>query len=85
MAERVIEDAPLHRSPNAGWPEAATAHALNIALSGPRSYNGTLQDFPYVNADGIRDLHPQHIDEVIMLLWKTWALALLPALAALLF
>jgi len=31
-------DAPRHRSPNAGWPEAALAGALGLALAGPRRY-----------------------------------------------
>lgn len=31
-------DAPRHRSPNAGWPEAAMAGALGLALAGPRHY-----------------------------------------------
>ena len=30
-------DARLHRSPNAGWPEAAMAGALGLRLAGPRS------------------------------------------------
>lgn len=33
-------DAPRHRSPNAGWPEAAMAGALGLALGGPRRYGG---------------------------------------------
>jgi adenosylcobinamide-phosphate synthase len=33
-------DAGHHRSPNAGWPEAAMAGALGIRLSGPRVYDG---------------------------------------------
>lgn len=33
-------DAGYHRSPNAGWPEAAMAGALGIRLSGPRVYDG---------------------------------------------
>ncbi len=33
-------DAGHHRSPNAGWPEAAMAGALGIRLSGPRIYDG---------------------------------------------
>jgi adenosylcobinamide-phosphate synthase len=36
----VVRDAPRHRSPNAGYPEAAMAGALNLALAGPRSYAG---------------------------------------------
>jgi adenosylcobinamide-phosphate synthase len=33
-------DARYHRSPNAGWPEAAFAGALGLAIAGPRSYHG---------------------------------------------
>ncbi|MFZ1920598.1 MAG: adenosylcobinamide-phosphate synthase CbiB [Xanthobacteraceae bacterium] len=32
-------DAPRHRSPNAGYPEAAMAGALGLSLAGPRVYN----------------------------------------------
>lgn len=38
----VRRDAGKHRSPNAGWPEAAMAGALGLALAGPRVYGGTL-------------------------------------------
>ncbi|HRN83595.1 MAG TPA: adenosylcobinamide-phosphate synthase CbiB [Hyphomicrobium sp.] len=34
----VRRDAPRHRSPNAGWPEAAMAGALGLRLAGPRIY-----------------------------------------------
>ncbi|MEM9170741.1 MAG: adenosylcobinamide-phosphate synthase CbiB [Pseudomonadota bacterium] len=34
----MARDAPRHRSPNAGWPEAAMAGALGVRLSGPRAY-----------------------------------------------
>jgi cobalamin biosynthesis protein CobD/CbiB len=37
-ALRRRRDGPKHRSVNAGWPEAAMAHRLGLALSGPRSY-----------------------------------------------
>lgn len=36
----VRRDARHHRSPNAGWPEAAMAGALGIRLAGPRVYGG---------------------------------------------
>jgi len=36
----VMRDASRHRSPNAGYPEAAMAGALDLALAGPRSYAG---------------------------------------------
>jgi len=38
----VRRDARYHRSPNAGYPEAAIAGALGLALAGPRVYGGVL-------------------------------------------
>ncbi len=40
----VRRDATRHRSPNAGWPEAAMAGALGLALAGPRIYGSELVD-----------------------------------------
>ncbi len=40
----IFRDARHHRSPNAGWPEAAMAGALGLALAGPRVYGGVLVD-----------------------------------------
>ncbi|MFC4170217.1 adenosylcobinamide-phosphate synthase CbiB [Teichococcus aestuarii] len=37
----VRRDARHHRSPNAGWPEAAMAGALGLRLAGPRVYGNT--------------------------------------------
>lgn len=37
-------DAPRHRSPNAGYPEAAIAGALGLSLAGPRIYGGVRLD-----------------------------------------
>src|SRR5580704_7698914 len=37
-------DAPRHRSPNAGYPEAAMAGALGLSLAGPRVYGGVRFD-----------------------------------------
>ena len=36
----MVRHAPRHSSPNAGWPEAAMAGALGLALLGPRHYEG---------------------------------------------
>jgi adenosylcobinamide-phosphate synthase len=43
-ARAVWRDAPRHRSPNAGWPEAAMAGALGLKLAGPRVYGATMVD-----------------------------------------
>ena len=50
----VWRDAGRHRSPNAGWPEAAMAGALGLRLAGPRVYGATLVDDAWMG-----DGHPQ--------------------------
>lgn len=73
---KIAADASLHRSPNAGWPEAAMAYKLNIALAGPRSYDGQRTDFPYVNTTGKRKLTPTDIADTTKTLWAAWWIAL---------
>jgi len=41
----------LHKSPNAGYPEAAFAGALKIRLGGPNVYHGTLVAKPYIGKE----------------------------------
>ncbi|MFN3687221.1 adenosylcobinamide-phosphate synthase CbiB [Salinarimonas sp.] len=41
-------DARRHRSPNAGWPEAAMAGALGLRLAGPRVYGNIRVDDAYM-------------------------------------
>jgi adenosylcobinamide-phosphate synthase len=72
----IWRDASLHRSPNAGWPEAAMAASLGVALAGPRSYHGERRDYPFVNAEGRHDIGADQIDAAVHLLWRTWGLAL---------
>lgn len=80
----ILRDAPKHRSPNAGWPESALAPVLNVALSGPRSYDGVRKDYPWVWPEGRRDPGPDDIDAAADALWRVWgallAIAILFAL-----
>lgn len=45
-------DASRHRSPNAGWPEAAFAGALGLAIAGPRAYHGKMVEDHWMGAGG---------------------------------
>jgi adenosylcobinamide-phosphate synthase len=51
----LLRDAGKHRSPNAGWPEAAMAGALGLSLAGPRHYGGILVDDAEMGAGGRRE------------------------------
>jgi adenosylcobinamide-phosphate synthase len=46
----MMRDASKHRSPNAGWPEAAMAGALDLRFGGPREYDGETEDLPWMGA-----------------------------------
>ena len=51
-------DASTHASPNAGWPEAAFAGALGLALGGPRTYPGQGTKEHWIGGDGKRKYGP---------------------------
>lgn len=82
----VAREARRHRSPNAGWPEAAAARVLGVALSGPRAYGGREEHHPFVNPAGLHAIGASEIDAATATLWRTWrllvALALLGAFAS---
>ena len=59
-------DAPKHSSPNAGWPEAAMAGALDVALGGPRAYGGQTSNLPYMG-DGATSLSSSTIRKALQL------------------
>jgi adenosylcobinamide-phosphate synthase len=81
--DRMLKDAPRHRSPNAGWPEAAMAGALGIALAGPRTYyGGRVGDSHWVNEPGRREIGSGEIREALALYLR--ACLLQAALVALL-
>ncbi|WP_299369473.1 adenosylcobinamide-phosphate synthase CbiB [uncultured Tateyamaria sp.] len=71
----IKRDAALHRSPNAGWPEAAMAQSMGLALAGPRSYDGKMRDLAWVNGSGRRELTPRDIDAAVVIVWKAWGAA----------
>jgi adenosylcobinamide-phosphate synthase len=60
-----MTDHGLHRSPNAGWPEAAMAGALDLALAGPRVYGGETVAEPMLNAAGRRVAAPGDIEDAL--------------------
>jgi adenosylcobinamide-phosphate synthase len=62
----VLRDASRHRSPNAGYPEAAMAGALGLALAGPRIYGGIKIDDAMMG-DGRRDATAADIRAALML------------------
>ena len=78
-------EAPRHRSPNAGWPEAAMAYRLGASLSGPRRYDGVLHDYPFVNPAGRKRIGPAQIDAACRVLWQVWVLGVSATIVAALF
>ncbi len=74
-------DARLHKSPNAGWPEAAMAGALGVSLAGARQYDGVMVEDAEMNAGARRDVDARDIRRALALYWR--ADALLGALVAL--
>jgi adenosylcobinamide-phosphate synthase len=75
----VLRDAARHRSPNAGYPEAAMAGALSLSLAGPRVYGGVKVDDATMG-DGRRDATAADIRGALVL--YRYADAILIALVA---
>lgn len=57
-------DAAKHRSPNAGWPEAAMAGALGLKLGGPRVYGGSPVDDSWMG-NGTAEATPDDIERAL--------------------
>jgi adenosylcobinamide-phosphate synthase len=74
-------DAALHRSVNAGWPEAAMAGSLGLRLAGPRRYGGHIVEDAWMG-DGTPLATPADIRRALGILVRACALtAALLALA----
>ena len=69
-------DAGLHRSPNAGWPEAAMAGALRVALGGPRRYGPLVVDGAWLNGAGRRTADAGEIHASVRTIEMAWLLLL---------
>jgi len=55
-----IKEGKSHTSPNAGYPEAAFAGALNVKLGGPNYYHGILVQKPFIG-ERFRNAEPVDI------------------------
>ena len=55
-----------HKSPNAGYPEAALAGVLDCRFGGPNYYHGQLVPKPYIGTNP-REIPPQEIERVARL------------------
>ncbi|CAO4133193.1 adenosylcobinamide-phosphate synthase CbiB [Methylorubrum extorquens] len=62
----IRRDAGRHRSPNAGWPEAAMAGALGLRLAGPRIYGDTRVEDAWMG-DGRGEANPDDIVRALKL------------------
>ena len=60
-------DHARHASPNAGWPEAAMAGALNVRLAGPVSYDGMWRDKPWIGDGASPTTQSMHTARAIFL------------------
>ena len=68
-------DARGHRSPNAGWPEAAMAGALGLRLNGPRTYGHVRVDDAWMG-DGRAAATPADLRRALALYRRACAIEL---------
>ena len=72
----MLRDAGKHASPNAGWPEAAAAGALDLQLGGAAVYFGQTIEKPSFGDAGQR-VTCQHYRQMIRLLYLSTGFAVL--------
>lgn len=81
-ARLAARDGGLHKSPNAGYPEAAFAGALGVQLGGTNTYRGVPRPSPRLGDPGAA-LNATHVRRALQLLWGASIGALVLAVAAL--
>jgi adenosylcobinamide-phosphate synthase len=66
-----LKEGRRHSSPNAGYPEASFAGALQIKLGGPNYYFGNLVDKPYIGS-AFKETIPEDIKKSCdLMLWSS--------------
>ena len=78
----MMRDARRLASPNAGYPEAAMAGALNRALAGPRRYAGGIVEGEWLNENASAETSSTDIRRALRITWAAWAILLVVTLAA---
>lgn len=73
-----------HKSPNAGFPEAAFAGALGVRMGGPNVYHGRVVEKPYIGVQ-FPDPSVEQIDMACDLMQMSALLAMLGALGIIFF
>lgn len=73
----MLRDARQHRSPNAGWPEAAMAGALGLSLGGPRRYGADFVNEPELNGAGRRSAERADIFQALRHFWHAMSMLML--------
>lgn len=72
----MLQDGRKHPSPNSGISEAAIAGALGIRLGGPSTYNGEMEDKPYLGKD-VAPIKPLLLSEALKMSFMTSLLMVL--------
>ncbi|WP_409523864.1 adenosylcobinamide-phosphate synthase CbiB [Nitrincola sp. MINF-07-Sa-05] len=71
-----LRDAPMHPSPNAGWPEAMMAYLLGVQLGGTNYYQG-VASVRNLMGEALGPLREVHIHRAIFLMHGAWMVFLL--------
>jgi adenosylcobinamide-phosphate synthase len=66
-----VNYASKHPSPNAGWPEASMAGALDVKLGGPRQYKGASSDNAWLGT-GREHVSTADLRSAIAIVVRTW-------------